>query len=199
MATTKRRPSTEKMVTVAILTALVIVMQFVSMNLRFATFSITLTLLPIVIGGALCGIGAGAWLGLVFGIIVLATGDAAFFMGLGPNGETVAGTIITVLVKGTAAGAASAAVYKLLSGFNRYVATVAAAIIAPIVNTGVFTLGCYIFFYDYISAFATDGGMSSFAYIIIFFIGINFIIEFATNAVLSPVAVRLVDVVKKKK
>ncbi len=199
MTKTKRRPSTEKMVTVAILTALVIVMQFVSMNLRFATFSITLTLLPIVIGGALCGVGAGAWLGLIFGVIVLATGDAVYFMGLGPNGETVAGTIITVLVKGAAAGAASAAVYKILEKFNRYVATVVAAMIAPIVNTGVFTLGCYIFFYDYISTFAADGGMSSFAYIMIFFIGINFVIEFATNAVLSPVAVRLVDLVKKKK
>lgn len=193
MSTKLRNPSIGKMVTVSALTALVIVLQFVSMSLRFTAFSITLTLIPIVIGGALCGIGAGAWLGLVFGIIVLASGDAAAFMGI-----SVAGTIITVLVKGVLAGAASAASYRLFRGLNRYLATVIAAIVAPVVNSGIFMLGCYLFFYDSIAADANGQGIGTFAFIIMFYVGVNFIIELATNVILSPVAVRVIDLVAKR-
>ena len=54
------------MVGTALLTAIVVVLQFLGFFLRFSTFSISLVLMPIVIGAALYGIGTGAWLGLVF-------------------------------------------------------------------------------------------------------------------------------------
>ena len=66
-----RKQQTQKLVFAAILTAMVIVLQYISMAMRFGTFSITLTLVPIVIGAATCGIGIGGWLGFVFGVIVL--------------------------------------------------------------------------------------------------------------------------------
>ena len=96
----KNRMSTETLALGAILTALVIVLQFIAaMLVRLGLFSVSLVLIPIVIGVATCGIGMGAWLGFVFGVVVLFSGDAAAFWAV-----DVLGTVVTVLVKGIACG-----------------------------------------------------------------------------------------------
>lgn len=179
---------------VGLLSALVIVLQFVSMALRFSTFSITLTLIPIVVGAALYGVGAGAWLGLIFGLAVLFTGDAAGFMVW-----SVHGTIITVLAKGILAGLVSGLVFKLLEKVNRALATVVAAVLCPIVNSGVFFLGCVTFFMKHIDGAAamTKYAGNTAAYIIMVYIGFNFILEFAINVVFSPTIVYIVNIGKK--
>ncbi len=182
--------STQKLVLTAIMTALVIILQYVSMSLRFSMFSITLTLLPIVLGSALCGVSAGAWLGFVFGVIVLATGDANPFLAV----NTV-GTIVTVIVKGTLSGLLAGLMYKYFSRFNRYVGVISAAVTSPIVNTGVFLIGCRVFFMDTITEWA--GGEDVFTYMIVGRVGINFMIELATNVIWSPVIVRLLDIRNK--
>ena len=60
--TLKGKINTNTIIGLGLLTAIVVVMQFISMGLRFGTFSITLTLIPIVVGSALYGWGSGAWL-----------------------------------------------------------------------------------------------------------------------------------------
>ena len=61
MEKTRKTMSTSTIVGTGLLIAIVVVLQFISMYfLRFATFSITLTLLPIVVGVALYGKTAGA-------------------------------------------------------------------------------------------------------------------------------------------
>ena len=179
---------------VGLLSALVIVLQFVSMGLRFSTFSITLTLIPIVVGAALYGVGAGAWLGLVFGLAVLFTGDASGFMVW-----SVHGTIITVLAKGICAGLVSGLTFKALERVNRVLATVVSAVLCPIVNSGVFFLGCLTFFMENIDGVAatTKYAGNTAAYIIMIYIGFNFILEFAINAVFSPTIVYIVNIGKK--
>ena len=97
--TLKGKINTNTIIGLGLLTAIVVVMQFISMGLRFGTFSITLTLIPIVVGSALYGWGSGAWLGFVFGVTVLLTGDANPFLAV-----NIPGTIITVVLKGTLAG-----------------------------------------------------------------------------------------------
>lgn len=87
-----------------VLTAVVIVLQALAIGIRFGTFSITLVLIPIVVGAALYGWKAGAWLGLVFGAVVLMT-DAAAFLAV-----SVPGTAVTCLLKGILAGIAAAVV-----------------------------------------------------------------------------------------
>ena len=108
--TLKGKINTNTIIGLGLLTAIVVVMQFISMGLRFGTFSITLTLIPIVVGSALYGWGSGAWLGFVFGVTVLLTGDANLFLAV-----NIPGTIITVILKGALAGAAAGFVYKLIS------------------------------------------------------------------------------------
>jgi uncharacterized membrane protein len=178
---------------IGLFSAAVIVLQFVSMSLRFTTFSITLTLIPIVVGAAVYGIGAGAWLGLVFGLAVLLTGDAAAFLAI-----SIPGTIITVLAKGVLAGIASGGVFKLLEKKNRAVASVVAAMVCPIVNSGVFFLGCLTFFMSEIKRWAfTDFGDNAIKYILFVLIGFNFILEFAINTVFSPTVTHVVRIGKK--
>ena len=192
MKTNKQR--IQRITSIGLLSALVIILQFVSMSLRFTAFSITLTLIPSVVGAALYGVGAGAWLGFVFGITVLLTGDAAAFLAW-----NIPGTIITVLAKGILAGAVSGLVFKLLEKKNRAIATVAAAIAAPITNSGVFFLGCLAFFFGNISGAAAQTAYAgnTVGFILVFYIGINFLLEFAINAIFSPTVVYIVNIGKK--
>jgi len=191
--TLARKQNTQKIVFAAILTALVIVLQYVSMALRFGMFSITLVLVPVVIGAATCGVLTGAWLGFVFGVIVLLTGDAASFLAV-----DFLGTIVTVLAKGTLCGVAAGLVYKALQGKNKYLAVMAAAVTCPIVNTGVFLLGCLIFFLETIKAWGVAAGFTNVtAYMFIGLAGTNFIIGLLTIISVAPVIVRVLKFAKK--
>jgi len=216
----------ERIVGVGLFTAIVLVLQFLGGGIRFGVFSISLVLLPIVVGAAVYGWQAGAWLGFVFGVAVLASGDAAAFMVIDPLG-----TVLTVLVKGTAAGLCSGLAYKFvlqllnkrtknrmpviksqygigecceegvfkyISRNNRYLAVVIAAVICPIVNTGVFLIGCKLFFYETIAQWGTAAGFANAAsYMFLGLAGTNFLIELATNLFLSPIIVRLISIAKK--
>lgn len=160
------------------LTAIVILLQLV-VKIRFGIFSLSTVLVPIVIGAALYGVAAGAWLGLVFAAVVLLSGEAAFFMGL-----NAPGTIVTVISKGVACGAVSGLVYKVLKKNNGKAAAVAASIVCPIVNTGVFLVLCLVFF-NY-----------NLRYVLTAFIGVNFFIELAVNALLSSTIIFLIKEAK---
>lgn len=182
------KTKTSNMVLCAILTALVIVLQLLGSFIHLGPFSISLVLVPIVIGSAVCGIGASIWLGLVFGVVVLFM-DSAAFMAVNPIG-----TIITVIAKGIFAGLFSGIVYSLFKRFNRTLAVAAAAIVCPVVNTGVFLIGCKLFFMSAVTSWGTAAGFASAGqYIIYGLVGGNFIFELLVNIILSPVIVRLLN------
>ena len=182
----------QKLTLIALLTTIVAVLQLVAAPIRIGTFSVSLVLVPIVLGAALIGPWAGGWLGLVFGAAVLISGDAAGFMGM-----NLVGTVITVLVKGTAAGLVSGLVYRLIEKKNRTAAIFTSAALCPIINTAIFFCGCWLFFFDGLSSAASDNGQNLLAYIIIVLIGGNFVFELILNLILSPVILRLIDVGKK--
>lgn len=193
MKKTSNIMSTKTLVMGAILTALVIILQLMGNFALFGPFSTAVALIPIAIGAATCGIAIGGWLGFAFGVVVLVSGGAALFWAF-----DIPGTIITVLAKGTACGLASGIVYKLLAKTNRFLAVVVSSITCPVVNTGVFLLGCYLFFLDDASEIAlaagsTGNGMGLF----IGFAMANFLIEIVTNLVLSPIIVRILEARKK--
>lgn len=181
---TKTKMSTKTLVLGAVLTALVVVLQVTaSLLARFGIFSITLTLVPIVIGVAVAGPAMGAWLGFVFSLVVLGM-DSSLFLAV-----NIPGTVLTVIVKGVACGYAAGLVYRWFAKKNRYVAVVAAAVVCPIVNTGIFLLGCLLFFMETVSTWA--GGAPVWQYMLFGLVGINFLLEFGCNIVLSPIIVRL--------
>jgi uncharacterized membrane protein len=191
---TNQKLQIEKLVLGAVMTALVIIFQLIgTFTAFFGPFSTAVALIPIVIGAAMCGVGIGGWLGLVFGIVVLASGGAALFMAY-----DIPGTIVTVLVKGLACGLAAGAVYKLLCKFNEFFAVLAAAVVCPVVNTGCFLLGCLCFFMDSADAIAAQlgGGVSGMDLFWALAMA-NFLIELGSNILLSPIIVRLLRLKKK--
>lgn len=193
MTNEKRKTQIRSITIGAVLTALVIILQFMGAFIRFGMFSVSLVLVPIIIGAATCGVGVAAWLGLVFGAVVLMSGDAAPFMSI-----SLTGTVITVLLKGVACGAVAALVYKALSRVNSVLATFAAAVVCPIVNTGIFLLGCWAFFLDGISGWGTAAGYNNVvAYMFLGLAGGNFIFELVTNLILSPIVPILLKTIKK--
>ncbi len=223
----RKKLSTNKMVLGAVMTALVVLLQYMGAFIKLGPFSVTLVLIPIVIGAATCGAWIGAWLGFVFALMVFATGDAAAFLAV-----NVQGTIITVLAKGVLCGLVSGiaykgvhalldkrshrqvegikknsglcdgcagGVYKFLSRNNQTIAVFVAAIVCPLVNTGVFLLGCLAFFMDTISSWAAAAGLGGNVaqYMIFGLVGANFLVELGVNIVLSPIVVRLLNIRKK--
>jgi len=189
----KRSERTHKLVMLALLSAIVAVLAYYGGFIKIGGLaSISLTLIPVVVGATLLGPLAGAWLGAVAGVMFFATPDAAFWLGL-----SVHGTIITVMVKGILAGLFAGIAYKLLEKYNRYVAVLVSAIVCPVVNTGVFLLGSLVFFMDAVSGGAAAEGISVGMYLIVFFVGLNFVFELIANVALSPAMVRILDIAKK--
>ena len=200
-----RRIETRTLTGMAILTAVVVILQLLGSFIRFGVFSVSLVLIPIVVGAALYGALAGAWLGLVFGVVVLLT-DSAAFMVVNPLG-----TILTVLLKGTLAGLVAGLVYRPLQKSGVYLTVearekevwrtdlgvAAAAVVCPLVNTGLFLLGCVVFFLPTIRGWAAEAGFESVGkFMIIGFVGGNFLFEMLFNILLSPLIVRLVELGK---
>lgn len=193
----KLSEQTQILVGKGLLTALVIVIYLLTMGLSIGPFNITFALIPIVVGAALYGWTTGAWLGFIFGAMVLITGGANAFLVINPP-ISVLGTLLTVLVKGAGAGAVSGLVYKALEKKNRWAATICAAAAAPIANTGIFLIGCLLFFMDTINAWAAAANIENVGvYMITVLVGVNFLVELGTNLVLSSAIVRILDIVKK--
>lgn len=189
----KKGMSIRTMVLGAVLTAIVVVLQFMAPLFRFTAFSLSFVLVPIVLGAALCGVGVSTWLGFVFGVVVLISGDAASFLAV-----DIPGTIVTVLVKGAACGLAAGLVYKLLEKKNTYLAVFAAAATCPVVNTGVFLIGCRLFFWETVKAWGAGLGYeNAIAYMLLGLAGVSFLVELLINLVLSPVIIRLINIRKK--
>lgn len=189
----KLSEKTMKLVGTGLLTALVIVIYLLTMGLSIGPFNITFALIPIVVGAALYGWTSGAWLGLVFGAMVLITGGGNAFLVI-----NAPGTIITCLLKGALAGLVSGIIYKALEKKNRWAATICAAIAAPVVNTGVFLLGCLLFFMGTINEWAAGSGFENAGvYMVSAFVGVNFLVELGANLVLSSAIVRILDIIKK--
>lgn len=189
------RNQTVKLATAGILTAVVIVFQFIGASIKFGTFSVSLVLIPIVVGAALGGKWVSTWLGFVFSIIVLLSGDASAFLTISPIG-----TVITVIVKGSLAGFVGGFAFELLQKINTYFAVTVSAVLVPMVNTGIFLIGCRLFFFDTIKEWATGLGFeNAFTYMIVGLVGVNFLFELAINIVLSPSVVGAVKVLSKKK
>lgn len=186
-----KKTSTQTLVLGAVLTALVIVLQLMGSFIKLGTFSISLVLIPIVIGAATCGTKISTFLGFVFGIVVLLSGDASPFLAV-----SVPGTVLTVLCKGTFCGLVAGLVYKALAKHNRILAVALSAILCPITNTGIFLLGCLLFFMETVTGWAAEAGFGADAgkYMIFVLVGANFLVELATNVLLSPIVVRLLKI-----
>ena len=189
-------------VELAMLLALVVVLQMLGGFIKFGPFSLSLVLIPVVIGSVLLGAKGGAILGATFGAVVViqcATGvDAGGFILWGINPLL---TALICMVKGTAAGLVPGLIYKVINRKGEFnlmhgVGAVVAAISAPVVNTGLFLIGLSTCFNATLVEWA--GGTDVLVYVITGLVGINFLIELCINIVVSPAISTIIKVVDKR-
>ena len=183
----------KKMVMITILSVVAIVLRLFSNYVQFGPVSITLALIPIVVGAIIHGPLAGFAIGCFAGVItfVAPTTIAIFW----PYG--VFATFLVCVLKMGLAGLVSGYLYKLINKSNSKVAVVISSISVPLVNTGLFAFAAYIYYKDLLTSLApTD--QTIVAYLFLSFIGVNFIIEFLVNSLLSPVVLRLVNFANNK-
>ena len=198
-----------KMVELAMLVALVVVLQLLGSFVKIGPLPMSFVLVPIVIGACLLGTKEGAFLGAVFGVITMVMGitgvDVFSFLLWEANPFWF---VVICILKATAAGLCAGLVYKLLGKLLGdkyiYLRTILASVTAPIVNTGIFVAGMLLFFFDtmeglpalFPEAFGQYG--SAVELVFLGLAGLNFVGEFVVNLVLSPAMVRIIDTVKKR-
>lgn len=200
-----RRKSVLRLVQLALLTALVVVLQFAGSFIKIGPLPMSFVLVPIVIGAFLLGPKAGAFLGGVFGVITAAMGifgvDSFSLMLWTANPVFF---VVICLLKAIMAGFGAGLIYKALNaafkGKHLTVTTVIASVFAPIINTGIFAVGMLLFFNDTMASLlpAFSGYTNTLQVVFLGLAGVNFIGEFLVNLILSPAIVRVLDIIRTK-
>lgn len=180
----------KKITGVGLLTALTVVLTLLGNMIAIGPVAINLSLLPIALGAIIYGPLSGLLLGVVNGVTVLLAPSTAIFLS-----HNVFFTIVTCLLKTGLAGLISGLIYKLLGKVNNTLSIVLAALIVPIVNTSIFCLFVFLFFYDLLLA---GQGANAFVYFCLTIVGWNFIFEIVSTSVLSPTLIHVAKIIRNK-
>jgi len=186
---------TQKLVLLAILTAIVIVLQVLASVIPIYPFRLNLVLIPIVIGAAMISPVAGCWLGLVFGtVVLLSSQDVTPFMIFNP-----VATIGVLLLRGALTGYITGLTYNLLVNRSKTIAVLVAAAVCAIANTGLFVLGIYVFFFPVLEMWGIAGAADIASFVFLSMIGFNFLFEMGINVIVSPAIIRLIQYISEAK
>ena len=186
----------------AVLLALVIVLQGALGTIMIGAVQLNFTLIPIVLGAILYGPAVGGILGFACGLVVLIQvmmGGSPFYMVIWTNTPFV--TTLTCLVKTTVAGVVAGWLFRILSKKYTLIGVFVASATVPILNTGLFILGCLcmndsiVLFQNMLPDFI---GMNPFIFILVVLVTFNFFVELTINLVLSPMLYRVIGIVDKK-
>ena len=184
------------MVQIALLSALVVVLQVFFSQIRIGIVTLNFVLVPIVIAGVLigpmAGLIVGAFAGLTTFIQVFTSGDP-FYVFLMTNNAFA--TALICICKTAAAGLLAGLVYNLITRIGKpsagknYVGSLAASIVCPVVNTGLFVLGMLLFFGGALTTDATFGAAAAeglVSFVLVGLVGVNFFVELALNILICP-------------
>lgn len=179
-----------------ILTAIIVVLQVITTYFPTKPFAVTLALIPIVIGAAIFGPKAGAYLGGVFSVVVI----IMCVIGADVGGAMVwnANPFLCVLVcmlKGVAAGFVSGLLFRLVAKKNLITGTAVAAVVSPIVNTGIFYIGMLLFFREVLALWS--GGSDVLFFALSAMTSVNFLVELGVNIIVTPIIVAILKAIKK--
>lgn len=195
----KNRFSAYRLTVLAILSALTVVFQLISSQLTIGTVSITLSLVPIVIGAVLLGPSAGALLGAVLGAVnFVASFSNPFLLLLFQSAPIV--YLLLCFGKTIAAGAVSGWIARFFHKKNSFVGVCLSSLATPVVNTGLFFAAMLtVFRAPIVSYFGEAAAADIVVFVAVTLIGINFIVEFAINAVLCPAVHLIMTAVQKNR
>ena len=187
--------SAKQITGIAVLLALVIVLQAFGGSITIGAVQLNFTLIPIVLGAILYGPIVGGILGLACGIVVLVQvimGIVPFYTLIWTNDPLV--TTLTCIVKTTVAGLLSGFLFYWIAKKNGLIAVFVASGIVPIVNTGLFIVGCL--FMTAVGEMAS--GENVFVFILVSIVTFNFFIEFAINLIVAPAIHRVIGIIDKR-
>ena len=200
----KNRQKLQRLTVTAILAALTVMFQMLSMiSGAVLSVSITLSLVPIVFGAILYGPVTGGVLGLVLGITLIAvdpTAQSMMAMGGATNPMYLIVTVCLCLLKSGVAGLVSGFVARLMQKRERpRLAAFLAAFLCPTLNSGIFALFVPVFFYDMIASWAQAAEASNIiSFFLLMVVGFNYALELAINLIMTPALLRVKSVVEKK-
>ena len=190
-----------RLVQMGLLSGLIILLQTVFIIPLPGSLTLSLVLVPIVVGAVLYGPRSGALLGGVFGVLV-AVMAVQGRLGALTNMMVAYNALLTVAIcvlKGVAAGLVPGFIAKAFKK-RPFAGILLAAAAAPIANTGIFVAGMLTVFRGVMLEFADGigmGGVNALYFAVVILVGVNFIIEFAANLILSPAIAGIVRGVKK--
>ena len=190
-----------RLVQMGLLSGLIILLQTVFIIPLPGSLTLSLVLVPSVVGAVLYGAKAGAFLGGVFGVLVSVMAIQGQ-LGLLTNMMVAYNPVLTVticMLKGIAAGWLAGLVNGAFKK-RPVLGIFAAAAVAPLANTGIFVAGMLTVFRGVMLEFADGigmGGVGAIYFAIVVLVGINFVIEFGANLLLSPAISSIVKAVKK--
>ena len=181
---------TRKMTLTAILAAIVIVLQLVSIIFSNLGANLpSLVLIPIVIAGILVGAKNATFIGIIFGVLAFVFSITGFDkVGSVMAWANPAATAVLCVLKGGAAALVSGVIYKFFkpSKTNNAINAILPAIAAPIVNTAIYVIGVAIFFKPTLVKIGWNGSNNIIIFIVALIIW-NFVFEFALNVVVCPI------------
>ena len=191
----KKLTFSDKQITgIAVLMALVIVLQAVGGTVSIGVVQLNFTLIPIVLSGILFGAWIGSFTGFACGVVVL----IQVIMGIVPfytviwMGDPIV-VALTCIVKTTVAGFLGGFIYNLIAKKNKIVATFVASAVVPTVNTALFIVGC-LFMTN--SIYPMAQGQNVLAFILVSIVTFNFSIELAINLIVAPALNRVLKIIK---
>ena len=181
----------QKMAGTGMLFALEIVLQLIGNYVNIGPVNINLSLMPIVMGAVFFGPLSGLFLGLANGVVtILAPGTSAF---LAVNAFW---TIVICLAKTGLAGLASGFIYKAFEKRHLIVGIVLASIIVPIINSGIFALGCLTVLRNWLISISGESNQVYVLFILV--IGVNFLFELGVELLFTPALIYVFKIVTKR-
>lgn len=192
----------EKLVGVGVLSAIVIILQLLStFGIHIGVVPITLVLVPIAIGAILYGPLAGAFLGGVFGIVVI----IMTLVGLDPVAMTMmqfnmVAAVSTIMLKGIFAGLICGLIYKMFYKMKRgKIGAIVGTFLCPVINTSIYMFMSVFVFRELMEKNFNTKGVISIFLALFGVILVNFISEIVVTVVLTPIVLHIIKIAIKIK
>ena len=198
----KRKPffSARNIAYLAVLVALLIVLQLFASAIPMFGVTLNFSLIPIVLAGIFFGMWGGGLLGLISGLLTfLVTAvmgrepSSAFFFQASPVLLT-----LTCIGKTTIAGLAAGFLYRVIAKKSALAASYVAAVVVALLNTGLYLLGI-VFMKDAASQYLGTEATAGAVFIAVFaLVWLNFVLETVINVLFAPAICRIEKVVNSK-
>lgn len=184
----------------AILVALVVVLQLFASAVPMFGITLNFSLVPIALAGILLGVRGGLIVGFASGLVTYIT---CAIMGMEPSTAYLFQTspvllTVTCLGKTTLAGLVAGLLYRPIAAKNKIVGSYVSSLSVPVVNTGIYMLGIVLMKSDVAAFLGLTESTANAVFVAVFaLIWLNFILEIVVTIILTPAVHFVVNAVER--